>query len=369
VDATGCTILLVDDEGANLDLLELVLRPKGYRRLVRVQDAREAVAAFERARPDLVLLDLHMPHRDGFEVLADLRARVPAGEYLPVLVLTADATARARERALAGGAHDYVLKPFDRAEVLLRVRNLLETRLLHLAARDAAAAREQVLAIVAHDLRAPLTAVRFDVEMLRVEPAGALAAQDARTLARIERAVVRMDDLIEDLLDVSRLNRGALPLDRRPHDVGALLAEAAATLRPLVEGHGLRFEVHAAAAAPTLDVDGTRVLQAVSNLVGNAAKFAAHEGRVALAWDVVDDGAGRALRVAVSDDGPGIAPEELPHVFGAFWQARHADRRGLGLGLAIARGIVEAHGGSIWAESNLGRGTTFVFSLPLGEAP
>ena len=149
---TGCTLLLVDDEEANLDLLGMLLRPRGYDRLVRVSDAREAVAAFEAARPDLVLLDLHMPHRSGFEVLDDLRARVPEGEFLPVLVLTADVTAQARERALAGGAHDFVLKPFDRTEVLLRVRNLLHTRRLHVAQRRAredaerAAAQARLLA-------------------------------------------------------------------------------------------------------------------------------------------------------------------------------------------------------------------------------
>jgi signal transduction histidine kinase/DNA-binding NarL/FixJ family response regulator len=529
VDATACTILLVDDEPANLDLLVLMLRGRGYRQLVRVQDAREAIAAFDAERPDLVLLDLHMPYRTGFEVLGDIGTRVPADDFLPVLVLTADATAQARERALAGGAHDFVLKPFDRMEVLLRVRNLLHTRLLHLAqrkareaaeraaardrllaeasrllgasfdsatalgqvarllvephggdaagaladactvtlaergeavgaddtarplatagqvdgagawahaldaalvtgapastsadtdrdtgaghgasaaagvlrlgrarerppfdaadralarelarraalalenarlfraAQEALAARDRVLAVVAHDLRSPLTALRFDLEMLRVEPAGALDASDVRTLVRAERAAGRMDALIEDLLDVARLERGALAVERRPHDMGALLEEAALTLRSLVEGHGLRFEVSAEGPAPVLAVDATRVLQAVSNLVGNAAKFSRDGGRVALAWGV----AGGELRITVRDDGPGIPPEQVQHIFGAFWQARHADRRGLGLGLAIARGIAEAHDGRIWVESVPGAGSTFVLALPVPDA-
>ncbi|HZG43182.1 MAG TPA: response regulator, partial [Longimicrobium sp.] len=142
MDTTACTILLVDDEEANLDLLEIVLKPKGYRSLVRVSDAREAVRTFQSARPDLVLLDLHMPHRGGFEVLADLQALVPDDEYLPVIVLTADITAEARERALASGARDFVTKPFDRTEVLLRVRNLLHTRLLYARERRAREAAE-----------------------------------------------------------------------------------------------------------------------------------------------------------------------------------------------------------------------------------
>jgi signal transduction histidine kinase/DNA-binding NarL/FixJ family response regulator len=492
MDPTACTILLVDDEAANLDLLGAMLRPRGYGRLVRVADAREAVPAFEAARPDLVLLDLHMPHRSGFEVLDDLRARVPDGEFLPVLVLTADVTREARERALAGGAHDFVLKPFDRTEVLLRVRNLLHARLLHLAqrqareaaelaeararlladasrvlgasfdtatalgqlarqvvpewadacvvtlagpdgpaevaragdgaadddvlrvplaatadpgaaagelalsraagrapfdaddrtlaaelarraalavesarlyhaAQEAVATRDRVLAVVAHDLRGPLTAVRFDVEMLRAEPAAPLAAADDRTLARVERAAARMDALIEDLLDVTRLGRDALALDRRPHDMAALLAEAVDTVRPLVEGQGLRLAVHGPAALPALVVDGRRVLQAIGNLVGNAAKFAADGGEVALGWRL----AGDALEVTVRDDGPGIPADALQHIFGAFWQARHADRRGLGLGLAIARGIAEAHGGRLWVESTPGAGSTFVLALPI----
>jgi signal transduction histidine kinase len=499
VDVTDCALLLVDDEPANLHLLTLLLRRGGFARLTPVGDAREVGAAFGAARPDLVLLDLHMPHRSGFEVLAELRARVPADEFLPVLVLTADVTAPARARALAGGANDYVSKPFDPAEVLLRVRNLLHTRLLHLEQRraraaaeraaagdrllaqasralgasldsatafeqlgpllvpaladayavdlardgapervaragdappdvaaggedrdagalrvplspsgpggvpsgwltlarraprppfddaeralaeelgrraalavenarlfrdahDAVAAREQVLAVVAHDLRSPLTAARFDVEMLRAEPERPLGARDARTLERVERAMGRMDGLIEDLLDVARLARGPLALERRPHDMGALLGEAAAGLRPLVEGHGLRFDAGGPAALPALGVDARRIVQAVSNLVGNAAKFAA--SRVSLAWRVAEG----ELRVAVADDGPGIPAEQAQHIFGAFWQARHADRRGLGLGLSITLGVAEAHGGRLWVESEAGRGSTFVLALPL----
>ncbi len=492
METTECGILLIDDEEANLDLLSTLLHARGYRSLVRVSDAREAARAFEAARPDLVLLDLHMPFRSGFDVLADLRERTPRGEFLPVLVLTADVTWEAKERALRAGAHDFLTKPFDRTEVLLRVHNLLHTRLLHreqrrareaaertagrerllaaashrlsasldtttslaqlaqllaaewadacvvelcdaegtrrvaeagvpewssglrvplgggaepdgwlalgrLAARppfdaddlalarelayraslalqnarsfqsaqDALATRDQVLAIVAHDLRSPLTAVRMEVEMLRVEPAQPLAPSDLGTLHRVEQAVLRMDGLIQDLLDVSRLNRGILALERWWHDPGALLREAEATLRPLVEGQGLAFEARGPASLPAAELDPARVLQAVSNLVGNAAKFSRHGGRVTLAWGVAEG----ELRISVGDDGPGIAPEQIQHIFGAFWRARAADRRGLGLGLAIARAIAEAHGGRIWVESRVGHGSTFHLALPLGAAP
>jgi signal transduction histidine kinase len=265
--------------------------------------------------------------------------------------------------------------PFDEAERALaaevgrRTALAVENARLFRDAHEAIAARDQVLAVVAHDLRSPLTAARFDVEMLRAEPERPLGARDARTVARVERTMGRMDALIEDLLDVARLSRGALALDRRPHAMGPLLDEAAAALRPLVEGHGLRFDAGGADALPTLEVDAGRLLQAVSNLVGNAAKFAGT--RVELAWDVTGgpaaggQRAGGELRVLVRDDGPGIPPEQLQHIFGAFWQARHADRRGLGLGLAIALGVAEAHGGRLWVESEVGRGSTFVLALPV----
>ncbi|MGZ8455254.1 MAG: sensor histidine kinase, partial [Gemmatirosa sp.] len=248
------------------------------------------------------------------------------------------------------------------AELARRAALAIENARLFRAAHDAVAARDQVLAVVAHDLRSPLTAARFDVEMLRAEPELPVGARDARMLLRVERAMARMDGLIEDLLDVARMNHDALALERRPQAMDALLTEAAASLRPLVESRGLRFVVHGPHALPTLDVDARRVLQAISNLVGNAAKFAAHEGTVALTWELAAD----ALRIAVRDDGPGIPPEELQHIFGAFWQARHADRRGLGLGLSIALGIAEAHGGRIWVESRVGEGSTFVLALPTG---
>jgi signal transduction histidine kinase len=228
------------------------------------------------------------------------------------------------------------------------------------AAHEAIAAREQVLAVVAHDLRSPLTALRLEVEMLRLEPVRPLAEEDDQALQRVERTVGRMDGLIQDLLDVARLERGALSLDRRPCDGGMLMREAVASLRPLVEGQGLQFDAQGPDTLPAVDLDAGRVLQVVGNLVGNAAKFAPYDGRVGLAWEMVDG----ELRIEVSDDGPGIPPDQLQHIFGAFWQARHADRRGLGLGLAIVRAITEAHGARIWVESEVGRGTTFVVAFP-----
>jgi putative two-component system response regulator len=129
--ASEARILVVDDEPANTRMLELMLTRVGYRQVFCTTDPRRVVDLFRGVEPDLVLLDLHMPYLDGIAVLAQLAELVPDGEYLPILVLTADATEEARERALSGGAHDFLTKPLQRTEVLLRIRNLLSTRLLH----------------------------------------------------------------------------------------------------------------------------------------------------------------------------------------------------------------------------------------------
>lgn len=132
-DLNSARILLVDDQQANLDLLEIFLADAGYRNLRSTRDPRQVAALVREFTPDLLVLDLHMPHLDGFEVMAALRPDIPADEYFPIIVLTADATRESRERALSGGAHDFLHKPLDEIETLLRIRNLLSTRALHLA--------------------------------------------------------------------------------------------------------------------------------------------------------------------------------------------------------------------------------------------
>lgn len=365
--ATSCRLLLIDDEAANLDLLEAILVPEGFTDLVRTADAREALPLFERTHPDLVLLDLHMPHRSGFEILADIRARTPADEYLPVLVLTADVSPAAKERALAGGARDFLTKPLDAVEVCLRVRNLLETRLLYreqqAARRAAETAARRTLAVVAHDLRNPLASIAAHAEMLRnlLPPR---ASQQRQGLARIEEIAQRTTALVEDLLAISRPERTALAVRPQPVPPARLLEEAEAMLAPLAARRAVHLTFEGSRDAPPVLADAARVLQVLSNLVGNALRFTPAEGRVQVTCDVEDG----ALVVAVIDSGPGVHEDQAAQIFGPFWQHDPSDRRGPGLGLVIARAIVEAHGGRIWLESSPGAGAAFRFSLPLATA-
>jgi signal transduction histidine kinase len=384
-DPRDCTILMVDDEAANLDLLEAILGGEGYRSLVRTTDAREAVPLFDAHTPDLVLLDLHMPHLDGFAVLRGLRERTPPDDYRPVLVLTADATAAAKERGLSGGARDFLTKPFDLTEVLLRVHNLLETRMLHRSqreareraealaaenarlfaeAREATRARDRMLSVVAHDLRNPLALVAMNAEMLAETLPPRADPYQKETIHIVQQAAERMQRLVEDLLDVSRIEHGTFALRRSAIAPAALLAEAERMLRPLAAAHGVTLEFAAPGSPPAIEADGERLLQVLSNLIGNAVKFTPSGGRVR----VLAGAAGGGLQVSVADTGPGIPAEQLPHVFGAFRQAHAGDHRGVGLGLWIAQSIVAAHGGTLWVDSREGEGSTFHFTVPAAPA-
>lgn len=230
-------------------------------------------------------------------------------------------------------------------------------------ARAATAARDEMLAVVAHDLRNPLNTIAMSsglgLELLMAEPAG----PQRRQFEIIKRTAEHMNRLIHDLLDATRMQSGQLALELTAVRVPALVEEAAELLEPLARDAGILFTTEVAGDLAQLRADRARVLQVLSNLIGNALKFTPRGGRVTLAVQPHPAGACFSVR----DTGPGIAADQVPHIFGRFWQARRTDRRGLGLGLAIAKGIVDAHGGSIWVESEPGAGSSFLFTLPTAD--
>ncbi|MFN2565891.1 MAG: ATP-binding protein [Gemmatimonadaceae bacterium] len=237
-------------------------------------------------------------------------------------------------------------------------------RLFH-AAEQATRARDEMLGVVAHDLRNPLNTIAMGANLLTElipEPQASLRKQ----AEVMRRAADRMNRLIQDLLDVRRIEAGRLAIEPRPQPAGALVDDAVEMLRPLASAGALALEADVRPDVPEVFADPPRVQQVLSNLVGNAIKFTPAGGRVLLGAEPMTDW---EVRFCVADTGPGIAPEDLPHVFGQFWQARRTDRRGIGLGLAIAKGIVEAHGGRIWVESQVGVGSNFYFTLRAASSP
>jgi PAS domain S-box-containing protein len=261
------------------------------------------------------------------------------------------------------GALTLVVAESDRRygpdDVALAAALAVENARLFTEAQQATRARDQMLGVVAHDLRNPLGTILMSSELLESSLSHDAAVR--RQLAMMRRAGDRMNRLIQDLLDIKRIESGRLAVEPRPVPAAALLGEALDMLRPLAASNAIELAYDAPAELPRVSADPHRIHQVLSNLVGNAIKFTPPGGRVAVAGER----AGPELKLAVRDTGPGIPAEHLPHIFGQFWQGRRTDGRGLGLGLAIAKGIVEAHTGRIWVESTVGEGSSFYFTLPV----
>jgi PAS domain S-box-containing protein len=233
-------------------------------------------------------------------------------------------------------------------------------RLFH-EAQQATRARDEMLAVVAHDLRNPLNTVSMSCSLLLESASGSERPTEQKQLSIMRRATERMNRLIHDLLDVKRIEQGRLAVDPRPETMSAIIRDAVDMLRPLADAQAVALESEIPDDLPKVLADPPRIQQVLSNLVGNAIKFTPRGGRITLRANPES----AEVRLAVIDTGPGIPPDQLPHVFGRFWQARTSDTRGIGLGLAIARGIVEAHRGRIWVESRLGEGSAFYFTVPV----
>lgn len=353
--------------------------------LVRVAAAPELVSAARaqrRAPPKVTELAAKMPQPSGVRridrsqvveapVLGELHQALIDEGYLVDEWLVAPMASR--DQTILGSVH-LAVPPggFDDADVRL-FEELMHTASIALenagnyrTARDATRARDDVLAIVSHDLRNPLNNVELSATLLSemlAERGG--TEPETQLVERVHRAVARMNRLIADLLEASLVESGKLTLTRSTQRAASLVGEALDANSALAEAKGVSLR-RGEGDGEVLEVcvDRFRTLQALGNVIGNAIKFTEVGGAIEVTVEKVDD---RAV-IAVRDDGPGIDPHSAPHLFERFWKGPDATREGAGLGLFIARGIVEAQGGSIAVESELGHGTTVRITLPLVES-
>lgn len=242
----------------------------------------------------------------------------------------------------------------------------IENAWLFEQSRKAIEARDEVLRVVSHDLRNPIYVVDIAVDqILDALAAGETGAAIQRRLRAVQLSAKQMSRLVRDLLDTARMQGSRLTIDPAPCDVVSLITEIVDTMASLAAEKGIRLEASATSASIVALADRDRILQVVSNLVGNAIKFTPREGRIVVAAERLQT----EVRIRVADTGPGIDPEHQSRIFDRFYQAPGTSRSGAGLGLAICKGIVESHGGRIWVESEPGNGSTFCFTLPLGSFP
>lgn len=355
-------VLVVDDEAPNRLLLSELLSQGDYE-IVEASNGGEALAVAAESRPDVILLDVMLPVLDGFEVCRRLKA-APGTRAVPVLFVTSLGARQERLEGIRVGAIDFVTKPIDGADLLLRVRNALTTKKLYdrldqqlAQLRELEALRDGLVHMMIHDVRTPLTVFASYLEVLESDPSAREPAELEAILAELKGAARRMDLIVHGVLDVSRLEAAQLPLQPEPGSMLALATEVTQGLGP-TERRRVRIGGTDAVAA----VDRELIGRVLANLLSNALKYGGSES-------VVDVHLGlgpRFLEVTVHDTGNGIPPEEQAHIFDKFQQGglRHA-RRGYGLGLTFCKLAVEAHGGEIGVRSAPGRGSAFWFRLPL----
>lgn len=386
-------VLLADD---NADMREYVRKLLSIQyEVVAVADGQEALAAAREQVPDLVLSDVMMPKLDGFGLLARLREDQRT-RSVPIVFLSARAGEESRVEGLEAGVDDYLVKPFSARELMARVKATLETaRLRQEAARsrlEIEAAKElderreallnservaraeaervgrlkdEFLATLSHELRTPLNAILGWAQLLRkgtMDP-----VQLRKGLDTIERNSKAQSQIIEDLLDMSRIISGKVRLDVKNVNFSWVIEASIESLLPSAQARDIRLQTVLDALPSFVNGDLNRLQQVVWNLLSNAIKFTPKGGRVQVSLEKVNS----HVELTVSDTGQGIKPEFLPYVFDRFRQADSSTTRkfgGLGLGLSIVKHLVELHGGTVRAESpGEGQGATFTVVLPLAQ--
>lgn len=387
--------LIIDDEASNVRLLERLLELAKAGPVFSVTDPRKALDVFQNEKPDIVLLDLHMPQLDGFTLLSQIKASLSADEYLPVLVLTADITHETRQRALSAGAHDFLTKPIDPDEVLLRIRNLLETRFLHLelqrqngelerlvrertvqledtlgqlkAAQEQLVKQERLRALgmmasgIAHDFNNALTMVLGYGELL-----SSFFKQDApeREREQFKHLMAAAEDAAHV---VARLRDFYRPADqdelRVPVDVNLAIQQAVVLTAPRwrdkCRAEGIQIEVKTdLQPVPPFLGHPPELREVLTNLIFNAVDAMPQGGFLRFSTGSED---GR-IRIAVADTGVGMSEEECSRCLEPFYTTK--GQQGTGLGLAAVYGFVQRYGGAIAIKSGKGEGSVFTLTLP-----
>jgi two-component system sensor histidine kinase/response regulator len=382
-EAPPATILVVDDEPNNLEVLQGLLGAEGFN-IVSAADGEAALLSMPGCRPDLVMLDVRMPGLDGFEVCRRIKDD-PATTFVPVVIVTALQGSADRLRGVAAGADEFLSKPYDHVELITRVKALLRYKRYHdeviatnavLEQRVAERTQELERALaeqrsldhlksefitnVSHELRTPLQHVKGYIDLLADGAMGNLTAKQAEGLSLAQDAVDRLENVVDDIVDFSSLDESALTFE--PIYVLDVCRNVINSYSALASRRKVNITLSIAPDLPMVNADRVAITRVLRHLLDNAIKFGPPNQIV----QIQVDRQGERVRLAVRDHGPGLAPNDVERIFDVFYQVDGSATRkagGLGVGLALVRKLVEAHGSQVTVTSELGKGSTFSFEL------
>jgi signal transduction histidine kinase len=360
--ADNVKCLLVDNDPESLDSLDALLRGDGIE--IFMADSETEVLKLLPAHDfALAFVNLHLPGIDSF-ALAELMRSNESSRHLPIIFITAKNPDEPLPmfRGYESGAVDVLFKPINPGILRQKAEVFFQLHRQRQQLEQAVRARDDVLAIVSHDLRTPLSVVHTTASML-LNPKYQLTPQQVREQhERIRRNVELMNRMIGDLMDMVALRGGKLSIERKPTVINDVLREAIAAHEVPARDKGITLAYDAGGDVMKTDADRGRLMQLFQNLLGNAVKFCKAGDRIS----VTSRARGNSAQIEIADSGPGIAADDLPLIFDPYYSAsRKHQKTGTGLGLYISKGIVDAHGGEIRCGSEPGVGTTFDISLPL----
>ncbi len=408
------TILYVEDDTSSQRLVERILRAEGFDVLL-ADDGISAIEIAQKDKPDLILMDINMSGLDGYEVTTRLRT-ILGMEEIPIIAVTAATLRGDRERAIVAGCTGYIPKPInvdsfadqvrsylvgleeqvdspeERAQYLLeynqRLVSRLEEKVRELQTANAELQRVEKMksdfvVLAGHELRTPLTVIYGYLQILMANPdiPGEAETEGSPTnlLMRVAKGVERLSDMIQDILNVSLIDADRLELSQEPVFLKSIVQSVLNNLQNFGPSRDIVFDLGSGLKdIPVIEGDPRRLHQAIGNIIGNAIKYTPNGGTVLIDAENLDD----VVHLWVKDSGVGIPQNELPHIFERFYVLEdtsfHSSSKtafkggGLGLGLTVSRGIIEAHDGRVWAESP-GQdekelpGSTFHILLPIGN--
>ena len=357
-------ILLVEDNPGDAELLGRALSnmPTLRFELAHAMRLSEALARTKEAPFDIALLDMGLPDSLGLETLLRFRKAAP---HLPVIVLTGNDDEALGIKAVQSGAADYMVKNYSDGRLLARsMYYSIERHGVLARLEEYDRLKSELLSTASHELRTPLTIIQEFVSLVADGVAGPVTAEQAECLTAALRNCDRLTTLLNDLLDMSKLNSAQIEIERKQVSLAPLLRECHEDFQPKCRTQGIRLELEMPEDLPTVFCDADKIRQAIVNLLGNAVKFTPPGGVIALRAKSRD----AFLCIEVEDSGKGIGPQDQEAIFEAFTQIDRQDgpgAKGTGLGLSITKRIVALHGGKIWVDSAIGKGSRFTFTLPV----
>jgi len=374
--ARSGSILIVDDENIVRKSLCRILSREGYH-CEEANCADQAVKRLENNAIDLIILDIRMPGKSGLELLPEIKDKYPETAVIMVTAVTEIETAIL---CMKQGAADYVTKPFNLDDVLLAVNQSLEKRDQELISKKRQRSLEQrlqteneqktgFLQSVAHEIKTPLTAIIASSELLDEEISQTNPDQKLRIISNIARSARSIDDRVSRFIDYERMQLGKLELQKQPTEIEPLIKETTSRFLPLFAQRDQSLYVDIEETLPKLHVDKGKIEEILYNLLSNANNYSHQSGSITLRAEIKD----RRVVVQVEDSAPVINDNEKDRLFEPYYRGQDAEQidriPGLGLGLTIAKKLVELHGGNMWIDTKTGKGNVFTFSLPINGGP